>query len=262
MTRRERPLADPRTVNDRVGLMVTRGQVMTEGGHGSLQSRMFFDNSRNIIAFGTSQRSREPGNPLTPDQKRRALHGVWGDTFKMVFLQDIGATDRNSDWADYVLDRIRTNQLPEPTDLYSGSVHDARWYEGMFASLDGGPSYKRGDFEVWENPVTGKRIHILDRSVNRLAVSSSVVRDLLERRDPAWRDFVPARLWEFYEWEYPPELRVAVEWGLGSPPGEGEFPVGTKLIMPGSREVIVLRDDGRWRPRTDAEIANAKSLGD
>lgn len=263
MARKEK-IADPRTQNDRVGLMVTRGQVMTEEGHGALQARMFFDNSRNIIAFGSSQRSREPGNPLTADQKRRALYALWGDAFKMIFLQDIGATDRNSDWADYVLDRIRTNQLPDPTDLYAGSVHDARWYEGMFAPLTGEPSYKRGGFDVWENRETGKRVHILNRHTNRLAVSASAVRDLIERRDPSWRDFVPARLWEFYEWEYPPELRVAVEWpfGVDALPGADEYPLGTKLLARGRPEVLVLRDDGRWRPRTPAEIANAKSLGD
>ncbi|MCE6957906.1 hypothetical protein LAZ40_02385 [Cereibacter sphaeroides] len=258
MTRKPTPV-DPRIGNNRVGLMITRGQV-EHLGHAALKAQMMLDNGRNIIGFGSSQKSGVFDNPLTSDQKRRAQLGAWGDTFKMVFLQDIGATDRATDWGDYVFDRIRTNQLPEPTDFYAGSKHEARWYEHHFARLDGEPSYRRGAFEVWENPSTRKRIHILDRTLH-VAISASEVRTLIERRDPAWRNYVPAKLWDFYEWEYPPELRAAVEidpeeWMF---PIERAYPVGTKLIdVDGT--ILILRDDGKWRPRTAAE--SGKSLGD
>ena len=252
---------DPRIGNRRVGLMITRGQV-EHLGHAALKAQMLVDNSYNILGFGSSQKNREFGNPLDSDQKRRAQQGAWGDAFKMVFLQDIGASDRPDDWADYVLDRIRTNQLPDPTDLYAGSTHEARWYETAFASTRTQPSYVRGLFNVWENPETGKCIHILDRKVN-YAISSSEVRTLIERRDPAWRDMVPAKLWEFYEWEYPPELRDAItlHGDRDTWPGLDVFPVGTKGIHPDDEHVVhILRADGKWRPRTGAE--NAKSLGD
>jgi len=256
---------DPRIGNDRVGLMITRGQI-EHLGHAALKSQMMLDNSRNIIGFGSSQKSGEFGNPLTSDQKKRAQQGAWGEAFSIVFLQDIGATDRSTDWADYVFDRIRTHQLPEPTDFYAGSVHEARWYETHFADMNGNAPQTRGLFQVWENAETGKRIHILDRKSN-LAISSSEVRTLIERRDPSWRDFVPAKLWDFYEWEYPPELRDAIELSSAGPsswPVEGypvdQVPTGTKGIVPGSDEVMILRADGKWRPRTEAD--NAKSLGD
>lgn len=257
----KRTETDPRIGNDRVGLMITRGQV-EHLGHVALKAQMMLDNGYNVIGFGSSQKSGEFENPLTSDQKRRAQIGTWGDAFKMVFLQDIGATDRSTDWADYVFDRIRTNQLPEPTDLYAGSGHEARWYEDHFARMNRRCDYRRGLFEVWENAETGKRIHILDRSAN-LSISSSEVRTLIERRDPAWRDMVPAKLWSFYEWEYPPELRDAITLdGLPSDwPGLEDYPVGTKGIAAALEgEVHLLRADGQWRMRLDVE--NRKSMGD
>lgn len=250
---------DPRIGNKRVGLMITRGQI-EHLGHTALKAQMLVDNSYNIIGFGSSQKSREFGNPLDADQKRRAQQGAWGDAFKMVFLQDIGATDRSDDWLDYVLDRIHTNQLPEPTDFYAGSLHEARWYESSFAPLKGDPTHVRGLFKVWESAETGKRIHILDRKLN-YTISSSEVRTLIERRDDGWKDMVPAKLWDFYDWEYPPELRDAIDLHGDTWPDLDIYPIGTKGISADDPEnVYLLRADGKWRPRTSAD--DAKSLGD
>ncbi|MEP3665812.1 MAG: hypothetical protein ABJN42_03650, partial [Roseibium sp.] len=82
---------------------------------------------------------------------------------------------------------------------------------------------------------------------------------MIEQRDPSWRDFVPAKLWDYYEWEYPPHLRAAVITD-GALPDPEAYPVGTKLIRKESEGVLVLRDDGKWRARTAAE--NNKSMGD
>lgn len=259
---RKELITDPRIGNDNVGLMVSRGQGI-HLGHVALHMQMLADNSRNIMGFGSSEKSGMFGNPFTPDQKRRALQGLWGGAFRIIELQDIGASDRLTDWADYVLDRIERNQLPAPTDLYAGSKVEARWYEQHFASLKGAPSYRRGAFEVWENPETGRRIHILDRDATP-DLSASQVRTLIEQRDPAWKSLVPAKLWDFYEWEYPAHLRTAVVMNFDDYDGQiwpydGQYPVGTKLIDP-SGVTLILRDDGKWRPRTDAE--SGKSMGD
>lgn len=258
MTRKKLSI-DPRISNDRVGLMNARQQGITIG-HGAIHAQMHMDNGTNILGQGSCQVSGVVDNPFTPDQRKRAMEGLWGMAFKQVFLQDIGATDRSTDWCDYVLDRIRAAGLPEPTDLYSGSIHEARWYEERFASLQGPPSYTRGMFQIWENPKTGKRIHILDRNTY-IPISASQVRSMIERRDPQWRNFVPQKLHDFYEWEYPPHLRAAVT--LDDPDEMAElYPVGTKGVMPEDDGVIyILRDDGKWRPRTEAEL-KAKSLGD
>ena len=258
MARKEKTV-DERVGNDFVGMIASREQISSLG-HNALKLQMAMDNSRNIMCMGSTEKSGVIGNPLTFDQRRRAQFGLWGDAFKLVPLNDIGATDRTSDWADYVIDRILVAGLPRPTDFYSGSVHDARWYVDHFAPISGEPTYRRGNFDVWENPHTGRRIHILDRT-KHFPVSSSEIRSLIEQRDPSWRNFVPAKLWEFYEWEYPPHLRAAITLDPEEPlfPAEGQYPVGTKLIDE-SGEVLILRADGKWRPRAAAE--NGKSLGD
>jgi hypothetical protein len=256
---------DPRISNDRIGLMITRGQIETLG-HGGLKAQMMLDNSRNILCFGSCEKHSQAGNPLTVDQKKIAHQGLWGDAFKLCMLQDIGATDRSTDWADYVFGRIAANNMPEPTDLYAGSRHEARWYEAHFASLKGEPAYRRGQFDVWEDPNTGRRIHILDRQSD--GISSSEVRTLIEQRDDSWKTMVAARLWDFYEWEYPPHLRVAISVEPTEErdpntdfPTANEVPVGTKCIYSDQPEKVhILRDDGKWRPRTAAE--NGKSMGD
>lgn len=246
---------DPRIGNDRVGLMITRGQ-MVHLGHMALMSQMMMDNSRNIIGFGSSQKSGVHGNPLTSEQKRKAQVGLWGDAFKMIFLQDIGSTDSSTDWVDYVLDRIRVAGMAEPTDFYAGSLHEARWYEERFAPLSGQPSYKRGMFDVWESEDGRHRIHIHDREAN-IRISASEVRSMIERRDPTWKSFVPAKLWDFYEWEYPGDLRNAIsQHDLDM---NRDRPVGTKLISTEGK-VFILRDDGVWRERTPEE--QNKSMGD
>lgn len=264
MTRKKIEI-DKRIGNARNGLMITRGQI-DHLNHNALKAQMLLDNSRNILGFGSSQKSGEFGNPLSSDQKKRAQQGVWGDAFSIVFLEDIGATDRSSDWADYVFDRISTHQLPEPTDFYAGSIHEARWYEDHFTSMQGQPSFKRGLFDVWEDIKTGKRIHILDRKAN-LVMSSSEVRTLIERRDSDWKNFVPAKLWDFYDWEYPPELRDAIDLckvaGVYFPTeryASLDYPTGTKGIPVGTDDIVILRADGVWRSRTKAE--DAKSMGD
>jgi len=254
---------DPRIGRDRAGLMLTRGQI-EQAGKMIIYGQMLTDNSRNTIAYGSSEKFGVLGNPLTPDQKRRAIQGLWGpEAFDLLFLEDIGATDNLTDWADYVFGMAAEAGLPEPTDLYAGARNDARWYEQHFASISGAPSYRRGFFDVWENPKNGKCIHILDRETN-IPISSSDVRAMIERRDPEWKNHVPAKLWDFYEWEYPGHLRVAVDIPAieADRPGLESYPVGTKgsCVHGGRSEVLILRADSKWRPRSAAE--NGKSLGD
>ena len=256
MARKELTL-DPLIGNARVGFVVARLQGLHRR-HADLLNRMRSDNGRNIIGLGSVQKSGQPGNPFTPDQRRQSVAALWGDRFKILMLQDIGATDNNSDWADYVFDRMRVANMPLPTDFYSGSRHDARWYEDHFVPIRGEPDYVSDGFMTWERG--GKRVHILDRTAGE-AISSSEVRTLIERRDPEWRRHVPAILHAFYEWHYPGELRAAVRIGREDDfPASDAYPVGTKLVREGSDLIHVLRDDGKWRVRSDAE--NGKSLGD
>lgn len=86
------------------------------------------------------------------------------------------------------------------------------------------------------------------------------MRALIEARAPAWREYVSARLWDFYEREYPPELRVPLPGAR--PPMHGVVPLGTRFVCDEDPDtVLVLRADGKWRPEA-LELEMAKSLGD
>lgn len=248
---------DPLIGNGRVGFGVFRIQGLHHR-HAALMFRMIADNGRNIVGIGSVQKSGESGNPFSADQRRQAVAGLLGDKMKIVMLQDIGATDEGSEWSDYVFDRIAAAGLPEPTDFYSGSRHDARWYEDRFMPLRGDPDRVNDGVMTWESG--GKRVHIMDRSSGEV-ISSSEVRAMIERRDPEWKLHVPGILHDFYERNYPGHLRVAVTLAEGDPmPGLETYPVGTKLLAEGMSEVVILRADGKWRPRSEAE--SRKSMGD
>jgi len=253
-------------IENRVGLMITRGQI-EHHGHAVLKQRMIRDNGFNIIGFGSCDKFRQPGNPLTAEEKLAAHEILWGDKFSHVFLQDLGATDHPDEWIDYVLSKIRSQHLPAPTDFYAGSKQEARWYTGHFSSLEGEPSYSSGGFEVWEDAVTGRRIHIADRTLGQ-AYSSSRVRALIEARDPDWQAEVDEKLFRFYEQVYPPGMRVPVEVHT-APQGcksllqalALQHPVGTRVVHTATGEMQILRDDGKFRTY-DPVDETAKSLGD
>lgn len=191
-----------------------------------------------------------------------------------VCLDDIGVTDQPSEWCDYVFAEIEAAGLPEPTDFYSGSWSDARWYGGHFANLDSGSLSSDGLFEVLTDPTTGKRIHIFDRAANT-GVSSSDVRALIENRDPAWQDLVAPVLHDFYEQHYPPHLRAPIflpadraAWPKLGDVGKGTRGTLDPHLAQGAQDwrgpeglqgTFVLRADGKWRPY---RAETGKSLGD
>lgn len=238
----------------RVGLLISRCQVV-HFGHLAQMQRMLRDNPVNLVGQGSAQRHGVKGNPLTAEQKTRAHNALWGPNFRAFRLYDIGATDEPEEWMDYVLSVIRQAELPEPTDLYAGSVSDARWYEGYFTPLSSPGVASENGVMIWENEKTGRRIHIMDRDAAH-PFSSSLARALIEARDDRWKDMVPRALWDFYEREYPPHLRQP----LDEIDPTKVYPMGTLLRSADEGRILMLRADGKWRERRVSE--DAKSLGD
>lgn len=235
----------PHIGSGRVGLVVARMQP-PHRGHAGLINLMRSDCDVAIVAFGSTQHSRVMRHPFTFEQRVEMIRAMFGPTVKPLPLVDIDSNVNTDDWADYVLDKIRKLNLPEPTDFYTGSVQDAKWYVNRFAQLTD-PMIQVGTTRTYTSPRENKRLHILDRSLLDLPPAEEI-RSLIERRDDEWKNYVPARLLNFIEWNYPPELRVAL---IGSQLPEADaMPVGTRFTLKaadGSSSLYRLHDDGKWR---------------
>jgi len=229
----------PHIGSGRVGLVVMRAQPLHRG-HAALINLMRSDCDVSIVAFGSTQLSRAVRNPFTFEQRVDMLKAVFGNSVKPIPLVDIDSNVNTDDWVDYVLDKIRKLNQPMPTDYYSGSLQDAKWYVNRFAQLSD-PLTEVG-FVKTHQGAEGRRLHIMDRSMYRLPPAEEI-RSLIERRDEEWKQYVPARLVNFIEWNYPPELRVAQL--VTELPHADDVPVGTRCKQGG--EVYRLHDDGKWR---------------
>lgn len=227
----------------RTGLAVMEAQVLHHG-HVFLLTQMAAACDTCIVAFGSCDKQGVEGHPFGFAQRRAQVEAVFGDRFKFCELNDIDASVDNDDWLRYVLDRIGKKGLPAPTDYFTGSVYDARWYQGHFGSTGGTPK-NSGFAKVYAAP-EGNAIHVVDRTSTGIP-SGRDIRLLIQRRDEDWRAFVPQRLWGFIEWNYPPHLRQAIVFDIQhrDPPPADEYPVGTRALWRG--RVAELKDDGVWR---------------
>lgn len=228
----------------RVGLAVMRMQP-PHRGHMSLINLMRSDCDVAIVAIGSTQLSRMVRHPFTFDQRVDMVRAVFGSGIKPLPLVDIDSNVHTDDWVDYVLDKIRKLNLPQPTDLYTGSTGDAKWYVNRFAKITD-PMTQVGTIKTYTAPETGRRLHILDRQSSGLPPAEEI-RSLIERRDEEWKNYVPARLINYIEWNYPPELRVALT-GDTLPDGT-DLPFGTRfnLVTKDAQTLYRLHDDGKWR---------------
>lgn len=233
----------PHVGSGRVGLVVMRAQPLHRG-HVALINLMRSDCDLAIVAFGSTQLSRVVRNPFTFEQRVEMLRAVFGGSVKPLPLVDIDSGVNTDDWVEYVLDKIRKLNLPVPTDYYSGSVQDAKWYVNRFAQLTD-PVQEVGFVKSYMN-AGDKRLHIMDRSMYRIPPAEEI-RSLIERRDEEWHQYVPARLTQYIEWNYPAELRVALS-GEQLPAGDSQ-PVGTRFNLKGKdgTQLYRLHDDGKWR---------------
>lgn len=223
---RKEPLIDPRIGSGRVGLIVTDAQVI-DLSLAAIFGQMLADNDTNIIALASCDKSGIPGHPFTPAQRIAAIRGLYGAAFRIVELQDLGPPVRPRDHGDYVLDRVAKSQLPAPTDVYVRTTAEALCYQNRIGSLSGKIG-RRGVFTVWMS-AHGKRIHIMDRGIDPMP-GQAEARALIEQRHPSWKEMVPAKLWKFYDWEYPGHLRVAIEASRDVPVSADEVPPGTRFM--------------------------------
>lgn len=269
--------------NGRTGLAVADMQTFHRGHNGLLNEiRMTCD--RGIIGLGSVNQFGAHGHPFTYEQRKEMISAIHGDFFDFIPLHDIDASFDVRDWYSYVSKKISDNGLQEPTDYFSGSRIDAKWYFHAFAD-ESHPTISHGTTTLFTNPQTDKRLHILNRELGGLP-SGREVRLLIETRDEEWKRYVPSRLHDYVDWNYPPHLRQHIRADDILPYSLvalaftkvleremlaiGDFPVGTRLSgrvaddqmekvkalgwsasedASGNKAIVLeLKDDGKWRP--------------
>jgi hypothetical protein len=232
----------PDARSGRIGLIVADLQVV-HWGHLRLMMEMAGGCDIGIVAIGSTQLHDVEGHPFSFDQRKDMVQVIFGQQFKILPLQDIDASVETGDWLKYVLSRIASASLPAPTDYFTGSAIDARFYTDYFATLEDS-SISNGPVRTFSSAKEDRRLHIVDRA-SAPNLSGREILHLIEARDSEWHNYVPARLWNYVERHYPPHLRTAIKTHGEMP---ADVPVGTRCIAGGDPTVLVLRDDGKWRP--------------
>lgn len=224
----------------RVGLMIFRGQPWHRG-HDALFSLMRQDCDTMILAFGSTQLSHQIGHPFTFEHRLNMVRSLHGDVFKAIQLVDIDSSVSNNDWISYVIQKIQSLNLPEPTDYYTGSEFDAKWYTEYFASLND-PHNTIGPVTTYKSKKTGKRLNLLNRDQTPFPPAQEL-RSLIERRDDAWKPFVPARIVDYIEWHYPPHLRTAIP--VKDLPDPKKYIEGTRVVIENNNRREVFETNGK-----------------
>lgn len=239
---------------DRIGLAVMEAQTL-HVGHVKLLTYMISTVPTVVIGLGSVKKFNTEGHPFDFNQRVEMIETIFGvKTFKFIPLDDIDSSIDNDEWSGYVMKKVSSIGLQKPTDYFSGSRIDAKWYESHFArtlpdtrtTMDGSASAM-----VFTDGKSGARTHIVDREKSD-ALSGRDIRFLIERRDSEWKKYVPERLHHFIEWNYPPHLREAIREPFPDlSPDAPQWPVGTRLMTDGENNrptILELKDDGKWRP--------------
>src|SRR5215475_4543164 len=143
-------------VTNRTGLIVADFQTL-HWGHVRLLTQMLGSVDLGIVALGSTQLHGVGGHPFSFDQKKEMVQALFGDTFRFLPLQDIDASLETGDWLNYVMSRIRSAGLPEPTDYFTGSEIDARYYTAHFADLRD-PAQPNADTTTYRNAATDRQL--------------------------------------------------------------------------------------------------------
>ena len=197
----------------KVSLTVGRFQPLHKG-HTRLINRMCEDFETVIVGVGSSQKSREKWDPWTFEERKQMLKNVYGDRIKIVQLTDLGTTEGTNDWADYVISKITKVGLPSPTDYFTGSMADARWYVNRFYLKGVSPvpndnvfSSRPDDIRNFMVDGVFRDLHIIERSSSNFPPATDI-RTFLELRSNDWKQWVPGVNWNLVETTFPEQFRV------------------------------------------------------
>lgn len=202
------------STKNRVALAVCRLQPL-HNGHCRIIDRMIRNYEKVILCIGSSQKSRERWDPYTFEERKKMVQNVYGDRIKIVQLNDLGTTEGTNDWVEYVINKITKIGMAEPTDYFTGSLADARWYtekfflEGVSPWNEENPlsgEIQKGN-EIYYNNGVMKLLHIVDRDKNTVP-SATELRTFMELKQDDWKEWIPAVNWEIVDENFPEEFRV------------------------------------------------------
>lgn len=182
-------------------------------GHFRLIDRMLENHDTVIIGIGSTQVSRELANPFTFEERKQMLINVYGDKIKIVPLRDLGTSASTNEWCDYVLRKIKSIGLPDPTDYYAGSKADAIWYRNRFLNADVGSELDLSEDEFKSRYMPNGEIrllHVINRESSGLP-SGTEIRTFIQTRTDEWKKYIPAVNHEIIEKCYPEELKIKLD---------------------------------------------------
>lgn len=219
----------------RVGLMIGRFQPLHRGHLKSI-NRMIQDCETAIICLGSAQKSREEHDPWTVEERMQMLRNVYGDRIKIVPLNDLGAT-RPKEWTAYIFEKLAKLGMKEPTDYYTGSSADAKWYSHCFFNKELSKyeelqtdkltlvgTQRDGMLHVEDFYVLGpkgkipadsqevadlhlRKLHLIDRDMNPIPPATDI-RTYLSLRTDEWQQWVPRVNYDLVGSNYPEEFKV------------------------------------------------------
>jgi cytidyltransferase-like protein len=203
--------------NNRVALAVMRLQPLHRG-HFRIINRMIQDCGTAIVGLGSAQKSREEHDPWTVEERIQMIKNIYGAydnkgeylgcRVKIVPLIDLDASTQE-EWVDYVLEKMAKLDMPEPTDLYTGSIADAYWYKNNFwdDKISIGDSTQIHFDHYRTDCGVNRNLHIIDRMNNEVPAATDI-RAYLSMRTDDWKEWIPAVNHELVESTYPEKFKV------------------------------------------------------
>ena len=238
---KNKPLADPSkqefdlrldwNPETTVGFGIFRS-VPVHNGHVDTVNNMIANHKEVIIGIGSANSKDLRRVPYPVEIRQQMWRNVFGNRIKFVPLADLGFVDYTEEWYEYVLDKIRKLGLPTPTDFYSGSEVDAKWYMNYHAGYEP-HCVKHDTYTTYYNRYHNRRLHIIDRS-KRVVISGTDLRTSLELRDNSWKQWVPRVNHALVENNYPPQMRVPLQ--VDELLENDNFPNGTFIVVRGERK--------------------------
>lgn len=197
----------------RVGLAVMRCQPLHRG-HIFILNEMVQDCQTAILCLGSAQKSREPHDPFTVEERMQMVRNVFGDRIKIVPLNDLGAA-RPEDWTNYIFTKLEKLGMKTATDYYTGSVADSHWYKHAFflngvSPITQDQHLREYDPRDGSELLIGRRLHIINREGNPVPPATDV-RTFLSLRNENWKQWVPPVNWKLVADNYPDELKVPLK---------------------------------------------------